>query len=65
MAVVDEKLICRLCAGVKEFCVRNFGKDGVKTAYRKKKFTNNCKYYLTPIICIHVTRRWYQNCKKS
>jgi hypothetical protein len=36
MAVVDEKLICRLCAEVKEFCVDIFGEDGVKTAYLKK-----------------------------
>jgi hypothetical protein len=35
MAVVDEKLICRLFAEVKEVYVDIFGEDGVKTPYRK------------------------------
>jgi hypothetical protein len=47
MAVGVEKLICRLWAEVKEFCVDIFGDDGVKTDYRKNQivFTNNCNYY--------------------
>lgn len=67
MAVVDEKLICRLCAEVKEFCVDIFGEDGVKTACRKKigLYLSNCKYYSTFIVCIHVTIRGCQNYKKS
>jgi len=66
MAVGIQKLICRLWAEVKEFCVDIFGEDGVKTDYRKNRiiFTNNCNYYSTTIVCIHVTRRWYQNYKK-
>jgi hypothetical protein len=66
MAVGIEKLICRLWTEVKEFCVDIFGEDGVKTDYQKNLiiFTNNCNYYSTPVVCIHVTRRWYQNYKK-
>jgi hypothetical protein len=37
MAVVDEKLICRLVVEVKEFYVDIFGEDGVKTPYRKNR----------------------------
>jgi len=66
MAVVDEKLICRLCAEVKEIYVDIFGEDGVKTPYRKNRiiFTVYCKYYSIPSVCIDVTRRGYQNYKK-
>ena len=36
MAVFNPKLICRLCAKVKEFCVDIFGEDGVKNNLSKK-----------------------------
>jgi hypothetical protein len=36
MAVFDPKVICRLCAKEKEFCVDVFGDDGVKISLSKK-----------------------------
>jgi len=36
MAVFDPKVICRLCAKEKEFCVDVFGEDGVKNNLSKK-----------------------------
>jgi hypothetical protein len=36
MAVYDLKVICRLCAKEKEFCVDVFGEDGVKNNLSKK-----------------------------
>jgi hypothetical protein len=60
MAVVDVKVICRLCAKEKEFCVDVFGEDGVKNNL-SKKIRLCLPIWVSVIGCVHVTRCGYQN----
>jgi hypothetical protein len=60
MAVFDPKLICRLCAREKEFCVDVFGEDGVKNNLSKK--IRLCLPITVSVTgCVHVMRCRYQN----
>jgi hypothetical protein len=60
MAMFNPKLICRLCAKEKEFCVDVFGEDGVKNNLSKK--IRLCLPITVSVIdCVHVTRCGYQN----
>jgi len=45
MAVVDEKLICRLCVEIKEFCANGLASMELQQLIEKNRimFTNNCK----------------------